>query len=85
MACLLKSADNRKLINLFFENLKTWMYGVLKANKQKLCIQEMLWNKFIVQRIKSLAKSYKIEQIKTNRKKGVASGAIFPNVFRNFV
>ena len=39
---LLKSADNRKLINLFFVHLKTWMYGVLEANKQKLCIQEML-------------------------------------------
>ena len=42
MACLLKSADNRKLINLFFVTLKTWMYGVLEANKQKLCMQEML-------------------------------------------
>ena len=42
MTCLLKSADNRKLINLLFVNLKTYMYGVLKANKQKLRIQEML-------------------------------------------
>ena len=42
MTCLLKSADNRNLINLFFVNLKIWMYGVLKANKQKLHMQEML-------------------------------------------
>ena len=56
MACLLKSADNRKLINLFFFNLKTWMHGVLEANKQKICIQEMLMQYVYCATIKILGK-----------------------------
>ena len=56
------------------------MYGILEANKQKLCMQEMLMQLVYCATNKNMTKSYKIERIKTNRKKGVARGAIFPNV-----